>query len=113
MLTNGKESREFLYADDCSNALFEIMRRFSFFKKKNVELHLTTAKKTKIIEIAKIIKKILSKRNIHIKIKPLTTNDNLQKNVNNKSNKYLLKFWKPKFKVEQGIEKIIDYYQKR
>ena len=26
MLTNGKESREFLYADDCSEGLFEIMK---------------------------------------------------------------------------------------
>ena len=31
--------------------------------------------------------------------------------MNNKSNKFLLKFWKPKIKIEQGIEKIINYYQ--
>jgi len=111
MLTNGKESREFLYADDCSKGLFEIMKRFNFYKKKGIELHLTTSKKTKIIDIAKIIKKILSKRDIHIKIKPLKLTDNVQKNTNNTSNKFLLKHWKPKFKIEQGIEKIIDYYQ--
>ena len=111
MLTNGKESREFLYADDCSKGLFEIMKRFNFYKKKGIELHLTTSKKTKIIDIAKIIKNILSKRDIHIKIKPLKLTDNVQKNTNNTSNKFLLKHWKPKFKIEQGIEKIIDYYQ--
>ncbi len=111
MLTNGKETREFLYADDCSKGLFEIMKRFNFFKKKNIELHLTTSKKTKIIDIAKIIKKILLKRNIYIKIKPMKLNDNVQKNTNNSSNKFLLKYWKPKFNIEQGIEKIIDYYQ--
>ena len=111
MLTNGKESREFLYADDCSKGLFEIMKRFNFYKKKGFELHLTTAKKTKIIDIAKIIKKILSSRNIYIKIKPLKINDNVQKNTNNKSNKFLLRYWKPRYKIEEGIEKIIDFYQ--
>ena len=34
MLTNGKESREFLYADDCSKGLYVIMKRFNLFKKK-------------------------------------------------------------------------------
>ena len=61
MLTNGNESREFLYADDCSEGLFKIMQNFNFFLKKNKELHLTTAKRIKILEIANIIKKILKK----------------------------------------------------
>ena len=34
MLTNGNESREFLYADDCSKGLFKIMKNFNFFIKK-------------------------------------------------------------------------------
>ncbi len=34
MLTNGNESREFLYADDCSEGLFTIMKNFNFFLKK-------------------------------------------------------------------------------
>jgi hypothetical protein len=46
MLTSGKESREFLYADDCSEGLFKIMNKFNFLKKKK-ELHLTTQKKLK------------------------------------------------------------------
>ena len=62
MLTNGMEKREFLYADDCSDGLFKMMINFNFFVKKNVELHLTTAKKTRIIDIAKIVKNILKKR---------------------------------------------------
>ena len=31
MLTSGKESREFLFADDCSEGLFRIMKNFNFF----------------------------------------------------------------------------------
>ena len=112
MLTNGNESREFLYADDCSRGLFKIMVNFNFFVKKKKELHLTTAKKIKIIRIAKIIKKILLKKNIKIKIRPSNKKDNLQNNVNNLSNNYFLKYWKPEIKIDQGIEKIIKYYQK-
>ena len=110
MLTSGNESREFLYADDCSEGLFKIMQNFNFFIKKNKELHLTTGKKIKIINIAKIIQKVLVKRNIYTKIHPSNKKDNLQNNINNISNNFFLKHWKPKHKIEEGIEKIINYY---
>ena len=88
------------------------MVNFNFFVKKKKELHLTTAKKIKIIQIAKIIKKILLKKNIKIEIRPSNKKDNLQNNVNNSSNNFFLKYWKPEIKIDQGIEKIIKYYQK-
>ena len=31
---------------------------------------------------------------------------------NNIPNKFFLKFWKPKYSIEEGIEKIIYYYYK-
>ncbi|MAV82480.1 MAG: NAD-dependent epimerase/dehydratase [Pelagibacteraceae bacterium] len=111
MLTSGKESREFLYATDCSEGLYKIMKKFSFFVKKGKELHLTTGKRIKIIDIAKLIKIILSKKNIQIKIKPSNKNDDLQNNMNNTPNKFFLNYWKPKYKIEEGIKEIIDYYQ--
>ncbi len=113
MLTNGMEKREFLYADDCSDGLFKMMTNFNFFVKKNVELHLTTAKKTRIIDIAKIIKNILKNKEISVKILPSKKKDNLQKNVNNLSNNFFLKYWKPKYNVKSGIEEIIKYYLKK
>ena len=73
---------------------------------------MTTGKRIKIINIAKIIQKLFLKRNIKIKIKPAKKIDDLQNNRNNVPNKYFFKFWKPKYKIEKGIEKIIDYYQK-
>lgn len=110
MLTSGRESREFLYADDCSDALLHIMKNFKYYLNKKEEIHLTTGKKTNIIEIAKKIKKILIKRKIKISIYPSKKKDELQKNTLNKSNGYFLKKWKPKYTVEEGINKIIDYY---
>lgn len=110
MLTNGMEKREFLYADDCSNGLYKMMVNFNFFVKKNVELHLTTAKKTRIIDIAKIIKKIFKDKKISVKILPSKKKDYLQKSVNNLSNNFFLKFWKPKYNLDSGIRKIIEYH---
>ena len=113
MLTSGNESREFLYADDCSEGLCKIMSRYKFFLKKKKELHITTSKKIKIIKIAKIIKKIFLKKGIKISIYPSKKKDELQNNVNNLSNKFFLRFWEPKHRIEDGIEKIIQYYQKK
>jgi nucleoside-diphosphate-sugar epimerase len=110
MLTSGKESREFLYADDCSEGLFQIMKNFNFFLRKKKELHLTTGKRIKIIDIAKIIKKLFLKRKVYIKIKPAKYKDILQNDKNNVPDKFFLKYWKPSYKIENGIEKIIDYY---
>ena len=110
MLTNGEESREFLYATDCSEGLFLIMKKFNFFSKQKREIHLTTGKRIRIIDIAKFIKKIFMKKNIWIKIIPSKKKDDLQKNRNNVPDKFFLKFWKPKFEIQTGIEKIINYY---
>jgi len=113
MLTNGIESREFLYASDCSEGLFTVMKHFNFFSKTNKELHLTTGKRIKIIKIAKIIQKIFLKRKIKIKIIPSFKRDNLQKNMNNRPNNFIHKYWKPKTNIENGIEKILNFYLKK
>ena len=49
---------------------------------------------------------------MNIKINPSKRKDELQNNVNNLSNKFFLKHWKPEYTIEAGIEKIINYYQK-
>ena len=110
MLTNGKESREFLYADDCCEALEIIMKKHNFFKNKKTELHLTNGVKTKIIDIAKIIKKNLSNKNLKIKIISGKSKDNVQLNKNNKNNNFLKKYWKPKVSISAGVNKIISHY---
>ncbi len=110
MLTSGRESREFLYADDCSEGLYIIMKKFNFFSKKNKELHLTTGKRIKVIDIAKLIKKILLRKKIKISIRSSNKKDDLQNNKNNTPNRFFFKFWKPRYSIEEGIEKIINFY---
>ena len=111
MLTTGKESREFLYADDCCLGIETIMKKHNQFKKQKNELHLTTGKKIKILEIAKIVKKISKSYKSDILIEPGKKYDNVQLNKNNVNNKYLMKFWKPTVDIRAGIEKMYNYYR--
>ena len=112
MLTTGKESREFLHANDCSTGLEVIMKNHKKFKNQNNELHLTTGKRITILNIAKIIKKISSSKNLKVQIIPGEKKDTLQLNKKNKYNNYLNKFWKPKININSGIKDVYEYYEK-
>ncbi len=111
MLTDGSESREFLHAEDCSRGMEIIMKKHSKFKHQKKELHLTTGKKTKIADIAKIVQKISNQNNLKVKIVKGKKKDVVQKNKKNKYNSYLHKFWKPKTSINLGIKEIYNYYK--
>jgi len=110
MLTNGKEVRDFLYAEDCCNGLEIIMKKFNRIKKNKKSIDLTTGRYTSILNIAKIIKKILNEKKIRVIIKPSSNVDTVQKNKKNLPNRFFFKFWKPKYTLENGIREIINYY---
>ena len=110
MLTNGKEVRDFLYAEDCCNGLEIIMKKFNQIKKSKKSIDLTTGRYTSILNIAKIIKKILNEKKIRAIIKPSSNVDTVQKNKKNLPNRFFFKFWKPKYTLENGIREIINYY---
>ena len=112
MLTNGNETRKFLYAEDCSAGLEIIMKNHNKFKSANKELHLTTNKNISIIKIAKIIKKIAHLKNINVEILRGKTKDTVQLNKKNKNNNFLNKYWRPKNSINKGILEIFEFYQK-
>ena len=113
MLTSGKEKRDFLYAEDCCEGLEKIYLNYSKIKKLKKSIDLTTGKYTSIKEIAKIIKKILKNKNINIKIYASKIKDTVQKDKRNNPNMFLKKYWKPKYSLDSGINKIINYYVKK
>ena len=110
MLTNGKESRDFLYADDCCEGLEIAMKKHTQFIKQGISIDIASGKEIKIINIAKIIKKIFKKENVDIQIKAKKLKDLIQVNKRNKVNKYFFKFWKPKTSIQDGINKIVHHY---
>jgi nucleoside-diphosphate-sugar epimerase len=112
MLTNGREERDFLYADDCCNGLEIVMKKYNIFKNKNI-VDLSYGKYTKIIKVAEIIKNLFKKKDIDIKVTRGKKDDQLQKNKKNMPNTYLKKYWKPKFSLERGIEEVFNFYFKK
>ena len=108
MLTDGLEEREFLYAEDCCEALEAIMLNYHEFTSED-ELHITSFKSTKIIEIASIIEKLFKKSGYDIQIHQGKDKDPVQRLVKNKPNKYITKWWEPKTKIEDGISQVFDY----
>ena len=111
MLTNGIEKRDFLYAEDCCIGLEKIFLNFEKIKKIKKSIDLTTGKYTSIISIAKIIQKLLKKREIKVKIQPSKNKDIVQLDKRNKPDMFFKKYWRPKFSLKDGIEEIISYYQ--
>ena len=102
MKTNGMETRDFLYADDCCKGLETIMLNFNKFHK-DEELHLANFKWNTILEVAEIIAE-----NFNAKIIPGVTLDNVQQGIKNQPNRKLLDYWKPVTSLRHGIKKIIQ-----
>ena len=59
MMTDGTESREFLYAEDCCEGLEAVMGNYDRLTSDD-ELHITTGNSTTILEIAQSIQKLFS-----------------------------------------------------
>ena len=113
MLSNGKEERDFLYAEDVCAALELLMKNFSKFKKYEF-IDLNYGKYYKIINIAKIICNLFKQKGVVVKFFPSNTTDSVQLNKKNKSveNKILKKYWRPKYSISKGIKEVFNYYFK-
>lgn len=106
MLTDGEEEREFLYAEDCCEALESIMDNYTDFTSED-NLHITSYHSTKIKDIAS---NIIGQFNLigkyDVKVKPSTEKDSVQMDKRNQPDMYLSKWWIPKTTIEQGIAKV-------
>ena len=107
MMTDGTEVREFLYAEDCCEALESVMENYDRLTSDD-ELHITTGSSTTILEIAQNIQKLFSNIGKEVVIKPAQSKDEVQKDVRNKPDLFIRKFWQPKTSVDDGISKIFE-----
>jgi len=111
MITDGQEEREFLYAQDCCDALETVMNNFNDFNS-NDELHVTSFTSMKIIDIAKIIQQKFLMIGKNIDIKPSIDIDTVQQNSKNVASKYLTNWWKPTTSLDDGIAKVFASMKK-
>jgi nucleoside-diphosphate-sugar epimerase len=107
MLTDGKEQREFLYAEDCCEALEAIMENYNDFTPED-NLHITSFHSTKIIDIASIICGQFGLIGKDVVIQPSEEKDSVQMDKRNLPDTYLTKWWMPKTTIEQGIAKVFE-----
>ena len=107
MMTDGREEREFLYAEDCCEALETIMGCYDQFTCDD-ELHITTGVSTSILEIAENIQTLFRDIDKEVKIVPSSSKDEVQKDARNIPDPYIRKWWTPKTTVVDGISKVFD-----
>jgi len=107
MMTDGMEEREFLYAEDCCEALETIMDCYDQFSSTD-ELHITTGVSTNILEIAQNIQSLFRSIGKEVKISPSSSKDEVQKDARNIPDPYIRKWWTPKTSIVDGIKKVFD-----
>ena len=111
MMTDGTEQREFLYAEDCCEALETVMGKYSDFTSSD-ELHITSGVSTSILEIAKTIQLYFSGEEKEVKIVPASSKDEVQKDARNIPDPYIRKWWEPKTSITEGIGKVFTEMKK-
>ena len=111
MMTDGMEQREFLYAEDCCEALERLMLEYDQFTSDS-ELHITSFRSTTILEIAKIIQGIFKANGKIVAVEKAQKKDEVQKDARNEANPFIRKWWKAKTSIEDGIEKIYEAMKK-
>ena len=107
MMTDGTEEREFLYAEDCCEALEKIMGCYDQFTCDD-ELHITTGISTSILEIAQIIQILFRNIGKEVEVIPASSKDEVQKDARNLSDPYIERWWRPKTDIVDGISKVFN-----
>ena len=112
MLTDGTEERQFLYAEDCCEALETIMECYSDFKSTD-PLHITSFHNDSIKSVSEIIQGQFNKIGRgDVKIKPGVAKDSVQMDKRNEADLYITGWWLPKTTLDHGIAKVFDKIKK-
>lgn len=108
MMTDGTEERQFLYAEDCCEALEAVMENYTDFKPED-PLHITSFHSNTIREIANIIQGCFGLIDRHdVKINSGLAKDSVQMDKRNTADVFILDWWVPKTTIEVGIRKVFN-----
>lgn len=98
MMTDGTEARQFLHADDCSECLDILSRRYTEVPR-DMNLHITSFKWHSILDVAKVIADLYPGTAVY----PAKHVDEVQRDARNEPDASVLRFWKPKIGLADGI----------
>jgi len=107
MMTDGQEARQFLYAEDCCEALETIMDNYDKFKSDD-PLHITSFEYTTISKVAEIISKLFFNEEKIVTFLCADSKDEVQKDKKNEADKFITSWWKPKVSINDGIKKVFE-----
>ena len=111
MMTDGTEQREFLYAEDCCEALEKVMLEYGEFTSSD-DLHITSGVSTSILEIAENIQSLFKQIGKEVDVSPSPSKDEVQKDARNVPDPYIRKWWQPKTSITDGIGKVFEEMRK-
>ena len=111
MMTDGTEERQFLYAEDCCEALETIMEHYSDFKPTD-PLHVTSFNSHSVKDVASHIQGQFNLMGKFINIKPGLARDSVQMDKRNEADNYILGWWQPKTGLDKGIAKVFAEMKK-
>jgi len=111
MMTDGSEHREFLYAEDCCEALEVVMEKYSAFTSDD-DLHITSGSSTSILEIARTIQSLFEEIGREVTIAPSESKDEVQKDARNEANPHIKQWWRPQTNILDGIAKVFEEMKK-
>ena len=111
MMTDGSEHREFLYAEDCCEALETVMQEYSAFTSDD-DLHITSGSSTDILGIARTIQSLFKEIGREVSIVPSESKDEVQKDLRNEANPHIKQWWRPKTSISDGIAKVFEEMKK-
>ena len=111
MMTDGTEERQFLYAEDCCEALETVMENYTDFKPED-PLHITSFNATSIKQIASIITGQFNIIGKTVNIKPGFAKDSVEMDKRNEANTYISGWWLPKTNIQDGIAKVFNEMKK-
>ena len=111
MMTDGTEERQFLYAEDCCEALETIMESYSDFKPTD-PLHVTSFNSTSIKDVSQIIQGQFNLIGKNVSIKPGLAKDSVQMDKRNEADNYIIGWWTPKTGIDKGIAKVFEEMKK-
>jgi len=107
MMTDGTEERQFLYAEDCCEALEIVMNSYTDFKTED-PLHITSFRSSTIKEVSEIISGLFRTEGIEITFKPGLAKDSVQLDKRNEANTFITSWWLPKTPLDVGIRKVFE-----
>ena len=111
MMTDGTEERQFLYAEDCCEALETVMENYTDFKPED-PLHITSFNQSSIKEVAHIIQGQFNMIGRPVSINPGSAKDSVQLDKRNEADTYITGWWLPKTNLQDGIAKVFNEMKK-